>query len=165
MTNREIAHHLELYARQLEAEGAMLYRVRAYRRAVAVVQAHPRELEVVVSLSGRSGLEAIPGIGKSLAYSIEMLLSTGRLHTLRPVDGHRHPTGVLLSLPGVGHRLAEQLHDRLGVRTLEDLERAADEGRLAELGIGSKRLRVLLDSLATRLRHARHPEEMPEPAA
>src|SRR5262249_41409161 len=46
---------------------------------------------------------------------------------------------------------ARRIHDRLGIDTLEKLERAAHDGRLGELGIGSKRLRGLIDALAGRL--------------
>src|SRR5205823_14174042 len=60
--------------------------------------------------------------------------------------------------PGVGRRLARQLHDELDIATLEGLEMAAHDGRLARLGVGPKRLRGIIDSLAGRLGRARRPE-------
>ncbi len=50
------------------------------------------------------------------------------------------------------------LHERLGVSTLEQLERAAHDGRLAQAGVGPKRLRGLIDALAGRLARSRLPE-------
>ena len=83
---------------------------------------------------GRAGLEALPGIGASLAYTIEGLVRTGEFRTLRPEGGHIDPERLLTSLPGVGPQLAHLLRERLGITTLEELERAAHEGRLAEVG-------------------------------
>src|SRR5205823_2069677 len=50
--------------------------------------------------------------------------------------------------------------ERLGITTLEELEQAAHEGRLAQVGIGAKRLRGLIDALAGRLQRARLPQRV-----
>jgi hypothetical protein len=76
---------------------------------------------------------------------------------LRPADAHVEPDRQLTSLPGIGPKLAEQIEQRLGVTTLEELEKAARAGRLAEVGVGPKRLRGLLDALAGRLEKGREP--------
>jgi hypothetical protein len=112
----------------------------------------------VVEKEGRAGLEALPGIGQSLAYTIESLVRTGEFRTLRPEGGHIDPERLLTSLPGVGPQLARLLHERLGITTLEEMERAAHDGRLRQVGVGPKRLRGLIDALAGRLRRARLPE-------
>ncbi len=112
----------------------------------------------MVNEKGRAGLEELPGIGASLAYTIEGLVRTGEFRTLRPDAGHVDPERVLTSLPGVGRQLAHVLHEQLGITTLEELERAAHEGRLAQAGVGPKRLRGLIDALAGRLRRSRLPE-------
>jgi hypothetical protein len=158
MDNHTIAEQLNEYARVLEAEGATMFRVRAYRRAAEVVRGLERPLKDLVAEQGRAGLEAIPGIGKSLSYTIEGLVRDGELRTVRPADGQLEPQRLLTSLPGVGPRTAAVLHDRLGIATLEELEQAAEEGRLGEAGIGPKRLRGLRDVLAGRLQRSIHPE-------
>jgi len=57
------------------------------------------------------------------------------------------------SVPGIGPRLAQRLHDELGISTLEELETAAHDGRLAGIGgFGEKRVAGIRDALATRLR-------------
>lgn len=159
MDNNTIAERLNEYAREVEGEGATVYRVRAYRRAADAVRALDRPVAEVVAEQGRAGLEAIPGIGKSLAYTIEGLARSGEFRTIRPADGQREPERLLTSLPGVGARTAEVLRDRLGIGTIEELGRAAHQGRLTEAGIGPKRLRGLMDALAGRLQH----DEVPEP--
>jgi DNA polymerase (family 10) len=158
MDNATIARKLNDYATYLEGEAANIYRVRAYRRAAATVLEQERPLAEVVNDKGRAGLEELPGVGPSLAYTIEGLVRTGEFRTLRPDAGHIDPDRQLTSLPGIGRQLARRLHDQLGITTLEEVERAAQEGRLAQVGIGPKRLRSLLDALASRLRRNRLPE-------
>ena len=158
MDNATIAHKLNDYATYLEGEDTNVYRVRAYRRGAATVLAQERGLAEVVKEKGRAGLEELPGIGSSLAYTIEGLVRTGEFRTLRPEGGHVDPERLLTSLPGVGRQLAHLLHEQLGITTLEELERAAHDGRLARAGVGPKRLRGLIDALAGRLRRSRLPE-------
>jgi DNA polymerase (family 10) len=158
MDNETIARKLNEYATFLEGEESNVYRVRAYRRGAQTVLAQERPLAEVVAEKGRAGLEELPGIGASLAYTIEGLVRTGEFRTLRPEAGHIDPERLLTSLPGIGSQMAHLLHERLGITTLEELERAAHDGRLAQVGIGPKRLRGLIDALAGRLRRSRLPE-------
>jgi hypothetical protein len=55
-------------------------------------------------------------------------------------------------VPGIGRVTAGRLHDELAIETLEELEIAAHDGRLAKIpGLGEKRIAGIRDSLATRL--------------
>src|SRR5262249_37417977 len=114
-------------------------------------------VEEIVTSDGRCGLEALPGIGQHLSYTLDGLVTRGEFRTLYGNDGHIDPESLLTSLPGVGPHFARLMHDRLGISTLEELERAAHDGRLRELGIGSKRLRGLIDALSGRLGRYRMP--------
>jgi putative hydrolase len=158
MDNRTIAKKLSEYAQYLEGEEGNVYRARAYRRAAETVQALDRPVADLVEGKGRLGLEELPGIGESLAFTIEGLVRTGEFRTLRSPDAAIDPQRLLTSLPGIGPRLAHDLHEKLGISTLEQLEMAAHSGRLAEFGIGPKRLRGLKDALAGRLQQSRVPE-------
>jgi hypothetical protein len=158
MDNRTIAQRLREYADYLESQEMNVYRVRAYRRAAETILALDRPLTEVVALEGRAGLEALPGIGPHLSFTLEGLARDGEFRTLGTGGGRIDPERLLLSIPGIGPRLARQLHDELGVTTLEGLEMAAHDGRLARLGVGPKRLRGIIDSLAGRLGGARRPE-------
>ena len=104
MTNEMIARRLQDYAAELEKEGGSVYRVRAYRTAAQTVQALTRPVAEVLAAQGRAGLEQLPGIGKSLAYTIEGLVEDGRWQTLKPADAAREPDRLFTSLPGVGPR-------------------------------------------------------------
>jgi hypothetical protein len=158
MDNRTIAQRLIDHANLLETREVNPYRVRAYRRAAETVLTLDRPLTEVVEREGRAGLEALPGIGSHLSFTLEGLVRSGEFRTLRGEDGHADPERLLLSLPGVGPQLARQIHEQLGVSTLEEMERAAHDGRLARLGVGPKRLRGLIDTLAARLTRQRLPE-------
>jgi hypothetical protein len=160
LDNRTIANKLLEYANFLEARDASLYRVRAYRRAAETITRLDRPVTEIVATEGRAGLETLPGIGRHLSYTLDALVATGEFRTLDSIGGHIDPEQLLTSLPGVGPHLARLIHERLGISTLEDLERAAHEGGLSELGIGPKRLRGLIDSLAGRLGHYRLAEPL-----
>jgi hypothetical protein len=144
--NHTIAEHLATHARELEREGDNLYRVQAYRRAVATILGFDEPLENVIARRGRQGLKALPGIGPHLAIAIERLVRTGQFRTLIPesVTPEQHVS----SLPGVGPALTALLADRLGVATIAELAAADRDGRLGGLGLGTKRLQNLRAALA-----------------
>ncbi|HXG12930.1 MAG TPA: helix-hairpin-helix domain-containing protein, partial [Gemmataceae bacterium] len=151
MDNQTIAQRLLDYADQLEGRDSNVYRIRAYRRAAQTVLELDRPVAELIAEQGRGGLEALPGIGSHLSYTIEGLVKTGEFRTVNMDDGHIDPEQILTTLPGVGPGLARQIHEELGITRLEELEQAAHDGRLAKLGVGPKRLRGLIDALAGRL--------------
>jgi DNA polymerase (family 10) len=161
MTNSDIARRLMTYARQLDAQGGNLYRVRAFRAAAMTLERMDRPVEEILHERGRPGLEAIPGVGKSLAYSVEILIRDGELKTVIPADSVREPERLFESLPGVGKKLAEDLRDRLGLRTLDELQTAAESGRLTEVGVGPKRLAGIMAALRERMGPAQAPKDEP----
>jgi len=76
MTNEEIAQRLWAEARRLDRRDN-LFRIRAYRRAAEVVSFLRVPVVELIRLDGRASLERLPGIGESLARSIERLVATG----------------------------------------------------------------------------------------
>ena len=155
-TNRQIADRLEEAARLLRDQGADRYRVSAYLRAAATVRLWPIPVQQLYVERGLGGLEQLPGVGIGLARAIRELLTRGRLPMLDRLRGDSDPSHVLASVPGIGPIYAEQLHSELGLNTLEDLEAAAHDGRLATVaGFGDKRLAGIRDSLAHRLGRVR----------
>ncbi len=137
-------------------QGADRFRVNAYLRAARSVRLWSEPVREVFLTRGIEGLEAIPGVGPSIVRAIRELISRGRLPMLDRLRGALDPVAVLMSVPGIGRRFAERLHDDLGINTLEDLEAAAHDGRLATVaGFGEKRLAGIRDSLAYRLGRVR----------
>ena len=154
--NRQIADRLEETARLLRDEGADPFRVTAYLRAAATVRHWTRPVSQVYRAEGLEGLEALPNVGPSISRAIRELVTRGRLPMLDRLRGEMDPVSVLTTVPGIGRRLAARVHDELGVGTLEALEAAAHDGRLATVaGFGEKRLAGIRDSLAHRLGRVR----------
>lgn len=154
--NPEIARRFEEVAQLLNEQQANPYRVQAYRRAAQTLRELERPVTDIFQHHGLEGLHQLPGIGESLARSIRELLLTGRLPILDRLRGEADPVALLSSVPGIGPVLAKRLHHDLGIDSLEELESAAHDGRLATYaGIGVKRLAGIQDSLTARLGRVR----------
>lgn len=82
MDNRAIASRLTMHAHDLEKERESLYRIRAYRRAAQTVLGLDEPIEEIVARDGHKGLQALEGIGRHLAFTIEQLVRTGEFRTL-----------------------------------------------------------------------------------
>jgi DNA polymerase (family 10) len=149
MTNNEVARKLQQHARELEAEGGSLFRARACRQAAFTIMGMARPLAEVLDESGREGLEALPGVGLGLGYTLEVLLRTGELRSLHSAGA----TGLrdLAALPGVGARALERMRDELGIASLEDMLAASEDGRLARLELPPKREVAMLEAVRERL--------------
>ena len=98
----------------------------------------------------------LSGIGKDIAAKIAELISTGTLRYHQELLQEFPPTILdLLHLQGVGPKTVAMLHRELGVKTLEDLQTAARDGRLRDLkGMGSKKEAQILKALEERARVA-----------
>lgn len=158
-TNSQIARRLGELANLLDAQGANPFRVNAYRRGAMVISGLPEPVSQMYEREGVEGLEQLPHVGHTLAIAVRTLVETGRLPLLEHLRGEIDPVLLLESVPGIGRIQAERLHHELGIDTLEDLEAAAHDGRLASIaGFGSKKVAGIIDSLASRLGRVRWPE-------
>jgi DNA polymerase (family 10) len=156
--NLKIARMLEEAATLLGEQGANPYRIQAYRHAGQTLRSLERAVSEIFEKEGEAGLRELPGVGESIARFIRTAIETGRLPMLDRLRGESEPELLLASVPGIGRRLAERLHRELGIDTLEELETAAHDGRLARLeGFGPKRVEGITDSLAARLARVRRP--------
>lgn len=151
--NGELADRLEEIAELLDAQEANPYRAQAYRTAAETVRGLDRPVRDILADEGPAGLMELPGIGRSLARSLERLSQNSRLPLLEQLRAVYGPEEKIASVPGIGPKTAARIHDSLGVETLADLQAAAYDGRLAQVpGIGAKRLRAVRESLAGRFR-------------
>jgi len=151
-SNESIAALLDRIADLLEAGRAGEFRVAAYRRAAeGVIQAGEPVANMV--REGRSAdLDAVPGVGERLAGLIEEYVTTGRAGLLERLEAEARPEDALASVPGIGKLLARRVVDELSVRTLEELETAAHDGRLAAVrGFGAARIDGVRGYLAGKL--------------
>lgn len=146
--NERIARVFEEIADLLELEVANPFRIRAYRNAARSVRGAESSLAALV-LAGEP-LPKLPGIGEDLAEKIQVISRTGTCPLLERLHGEV-PAGQteLLHLPSIGPKRVRMLHQELGIDSLQDLQAALGNGRLARLhGFGPR----LLTQLATALK-------------
>ena len=154
--NREVADRFRLAADLLETQHADPYRVRAYRRGADTLLQLREPASAIYRRDGVPGLMALPAIGEMLSLAIADLVDFGHWRWLDRLQGQIEPEKVLATVAGIGPGLAGRIHDELGIETLEELEAAANDGRLATVeGFGPKRVRSVKDSLAGRFRDRR----------
>jgi putative hydrolase len=147
--NEEVARVLGEIAELLEVQDANLHRVRAYRRGADAIRELDVSLEEIVDDGGTEALRDVPGIGESLSRLILEYLQTGRSRLLDRLRGAVAPEDLFDQIPGIGHELAEKIVKTLDVKTLEELEQAAHDGRLAKVeGFGPNRIKGVQMSLA-----------------
>jgi len=160
--NRFVADKLDDIARLLEQQNATLFRVRAYRDAASYLRGLPHPVRLDYERGGKRGLDDLPTIGQSIAATIAEILDTGASGLLDRLRGAADPEQVLRTVPMIGPVLAAQIHDVLGIETLEALEAAAYDGRLVGLkGIGQRRVETLRHSLTDMLARRRPRQQAP----
>ncbi|MFN7922228.1 MAG: hypothetical protein U0Q16_19145 [Bryobacteraceae bacterium] len=149
--NRQISRILFETASLLEQQGAGGFRVRAYRHAAGELLHLVRPIEEIYRAEGEAGIQTQLDVGERMAATIAHVILYGELPLLNRLRRHGGAENVLETVPGIGRVLANHLSHDLGIETLEDLEAAAYDGRLAHAGFGAKRIAGIRDSLGSRL--------------
>jgi DNA polymerase (family 10) len=138
VSNEEIAELFENMASLLESKGDSVFKIRAYQRAARTIDHLPFELEQAVA--NDMDLKKVPGIGKAISDKIRELVQTGKVAAYEKLKAEL-PEGILslMSIPGVGPRTAKLISQELNVSTIEGVEQAIHEGKVATLpGLGEK---------------------------
>jgi DNA polymerase (family 10) len=147
LTNAQIAAAFEELGDLYELDGAVPYRVLAYRAAARTV----REASVsVMGLTREGRVTELPGIGRTLEEKLHALDETGDIPAAAKLRA-KFPVGLLsvMHLPGFGPKRARRLYDELGVDSLDALRAAAEQGRIRGLrGFGARVEENLLRVLA-----------------
>ena len=131
-TNDEIAELFENLGLLLEMKGESVFKIRAYQRAARTIE----ELSFPLAQAVHDGrkLTGIPGIGKAIGDKIQEYVSTGKVQTYERTRAEL-PEGALdlLAIPGIGPKTAVLIGTELGISTVDGVEQAARDGRLASL--------------------------------
>jgi DNA polymerase (family X) len=137
LSNRAVADVLLGIADRMEILGEDRFRLLAYRRAGEAIADLPMPL---ADYRARDALEAIPGIGKTIAEKVGTLLDSGDLPLATRLRAEL-PDGVLtlLRVPDLGPGRAARLYRELGIASLDDLRAAVAAGKVRGLkGFGAK---------------------------
>ena len=148
MDSRSAAHVLSEIAALLELRAENRFKSRAYRGAAKAVLALDADDLAPLLRSGE--LARLRGIGKATLAVITDLVETGESQYLEQLRLNL-PDGILelMRVPGLGPEKIERLHEALGIATLDDLEAAARDGRLATVkGFGARTAERMVEAVA-----------------
>lgn len=133
MINQQLAEILNEIADFLEAD-RVAFKPFAYRKAAQILEGLEKDAAEIYQIGGLKALEEIPGIGKSIAQKIEEYIKTGHIKYFDELK-RRLPVNLeeITAIEGIGPKKAKILYQKLGVKTLDDLERAAITHQIAPL--------------------------------
>lgn len=148
MQNVIIAQIFNDLADLLEIQGANPFRIRAYRSASRTIQNSTESLAAIVA-DPEQQLTDLSGIGKDLAAKIITIITTQQLPQLEELRQEIPEEVVtMLNLPGIGPKKVGVLFKKLSLHTINDLQQAAEQGRIAELkGFGAKTEQTILEGI------------------
>jgi DNA polymerase (family X) len=153
--NADIADLFNQVADLLEILGENPFRIRAYRNAARIIGGLPQSVAAMVEQ--QKDLTEFAGIGKDLAGKIREIAETGFLSYLQELE-ERIPPQVarLMKIPGLGPKRVKLLFDHLHITSLEDLKKAAEEGKIKGLkGFGEKTEKTILDEIGREKKETR----------
>jgi DNA polymerase (family 10) len=144
---RDIAFLLEM--EEGEDNSNIVFKIRSYKRASDVIANLSSNVEEVYATHGLKGLMQIPSVGKAIALKIEEYLTTGKIQYL---DELKSKTDIdidgFYGLEGIGPKTIKIVYDKLGIRDLSGLEKAASEGKLRSIrGFSEKKEEIILKKI------------------
>jgi len=156
-TNREIAKILNEIAVYLEMD-AIPFKPRAYEKAAETISDMGEELGDIYTEGGIKALLEIEGVGRAIAEKIEELVKTGRLKYYEALK-KKIPVDIsgLRAVESVGPKHIKVFWDKLKVKTLDDLEKAAKAGKIGVLPhFGKRSEEKILKGIAALRQHSGH---------
>src|SRR3989338_6403497 len=145
--NADITAIFNEIADLLEIQGANPSPTRPFRNAARILGDLPQEAGVLVEKG--DNLTRLPGIGSDLAGKIGEIVTTGHCSLLDRLRRELPPAVTeLLKIPGLGPKRVKALYHDLDVQTVEQLQRAAQDGRIRALhGFGEKTEQNILQAV------------------
>jgi DNA polymerase (family X) len=152
MTNQDIANIFYHIAEILEIQGENPFKIRAYIKAAQTVESYTKELSEIKDVEQ---LKELPGIGEKIALKIKELVETGKLEMYEKLKKSEiAPLIELLQVPGLGPKHVKLIYDKLGIKTIDQLEKATKAGKLRGLpGLGEKTEQNILKGIDQERRH------------
>ncbi len=153
MDKDEVAAVLAEIGTLLELKGENPFKTRAYSNAARTLEGLAEPIEQLVA---EQRLGQLKGFGDALVAKITELVTTGRLGYFEDLKASL-PAGLvdMLQIPGLGPKKVKKLHDELGLETVDQLEAACREGKIATLeGFGEKTQTKILEGIAFRRQFA-----------
>ena len=148
MKNKEIAKLFYEISEYLEME-RVPFKPYAYQKAALTMEGLQDDVATIYQRGGLKALKQIPGVGESIALKIEEYLKTGTMQYYQEFK-KKLPIELdeIIAVEGVGPQKAKVLYEQLGIKTLSDLEEAAQAHKIAPLfGFGEKTEKNILEAI------------------
>ncbi|MBV8376016.1 MAG: PHP domain-containing protein, partial [Verrucomicrobia bacterium] len=151
-TKEQTIELLEALARLLELKGENPFKIRAYTNAARALETFSGNFQATVA---EDKLGELNGIGEAITRKISEYVQTGRLEYFETLQAEFPETILeLFEITGLGAKKVKALYERLGVKTIAELELASKDGRIATLpGFGSRTAANLLQAIERRRKH------------
>ena len=133
MKNSEVARILRNISILIDMDDVP-FKPRAYEKAALTIEALEEDVEQTYTKGGLKALKQIPGVGESIAEKIEELVKTGKLKYYEELS-KKAPVDLetLSSIEGLGPKKIKVLWQKLGIKNIDDLEKAALAHKISEL--------------------------------
>jgi DNA polymerase (family 10) len=149
MRNQEIAKIFYGIASYLETE-SVAFKPYAYEKAAINLETLEEDVEEIYKKGGLKALKSLPGIGKSTALKIEEYLKTNKIKYYEQLK-KKMPFNLeeIIAVEGMGPKKAKVLYQKIGIKNIKDLEKAAKAGKIARLfGFGEKTEKNIIEGIA-----------------
>ncbi|ARD85196.1 bacterial/archaeal DNA polymerase X with 3 5 -exonuclease and AP-endonuclease activities [Ferroplasma acidiphilum] len=150
MSNSEIAGIFENLYNILSIDEKTKFEALAYQRVARELQSMPDDVSDLYDKYGIGGLMKIPGVGKGIAQHIIEYLKTGKIEKYEKIKSE-YPIDFkdLFRIEGLGPKKAILLYKKLGIKNLNDLKKAAEEHKIADIpGFGKKSEELILKNIS-----------------
>ena len=130
MTNSDVSRMLYEFAEMMDLRGEV-FRKNAYSRAAKGVAELDQDIR---ELAEEGQLQTIPGVGEGISLVINEFIKTGKSDKLEELR-NEFPAELteLMRIPDLGPRKIMLLHRELGISTVEELKRAAEQHRVRHI--------------------------------
>jgi DNA polymerase (family 10) len=146
LTNGDLGRVFHEIGDILEVQGEIAFKTIAYHRAADAIARSPVDLVAAY----RSGSPPkVAGVGAAIGDKITELVTTGRMAFLDRLRAEVPASLVdLLRIPGLGPKTVRQLHEDLGIATMDQLKAAAEEGRVRTVrGLSERTEKLILEGI------------------
>ncbi len=133
MFNQELAKILYEIGYFLEME-EIPFKPYAYQKVAILLDTLEQDATEIYKTKGIKGLEKIPGIGKNIAEKIEEYIKTGEIKYYQQLK-KKMPVKIeeLMAIEGIGVKTIKTFYEKLKVKDINDLEKAAKAGKIKKL--------------------------------
>jgi len=152
---REISYLIQI----TEDEPNTTFKVRAYERAADMIESLSKSVVEIYNENGIKGLRNLPSIGSAISSKIEELIKSNKIAYHEDLR-KKMPIKVsdFIDMKGIGPKTVKILYDKLKVKNLLDLNKAASEGKIAKLNGFSKikEEKILKTIQVSKINNSRH---------